>query len=709
MSKPPRYAGKRKADGGNDAEWEARKRTAQDLRKTTRLLPVAEAEDAVVSLVEQNQVVVLIGETGSGKTTQVPQYLLKRLYPRESSGKVIGITQPRRIAAVTVARRVSEEFGCKLGGAVGYAVRFDDNSGPSTRIKYMTDGLLLRELLTSTSLSEYSCIILDEAHERSINSDVLLGLLKQLISKRNDLKIVVMSATLNAQMFSDFFGGCPIGYIEGRAYPVDVFYTTEPVLNIVDAAVTTVLQIHIDNPKETGDILVFLTGQDTIEDCTRILLDKTKGFGEGDMPLLVIPLYANLSPEKQARAFVPPPEGKRKVILSTNVAETSLTLPNIRYVVDCGLVKEKRYNPRTGMDSLLEVEVSQAQAKQRSGRAGRVASGHCYRMYPEEYYLQLNPTTEPEIKRVNLATVLLQLKQLGIKNPLTFDFVDPPVKTHLIAALHLLFLLGALDHKGNLTVIGSQIGAYPLPPNHGKALLVAESLGVFEEVVTVISMLSVENVLTNPTPQERAAADKKRAAFASPHGDHLTLLNLFNDFKKQKSQKDRFEWCKKVYINYRKMLSVLDVKRQLTEIHGELIKRPDFVREEIRAPQASTRKSEAEKLAEMKETEKKSEEDGEEVDLSALAGDKGASVRKAFCYGFFLNVAQYHPDKKVYVTAEGKHDVAIHPTSVLFKQRYKPPLLLFNELVFTKKRYMRDTLAIEESWLTEAAPGKWKR
>eukprot|EP01061_Rhynchopus_euleeides_P017295 TRINITY_DN28771_c0_g1_i1.p1 TRINITY_DN28771_c0_g1~~TRINITY_DN28771_c0_g1_i1.p1 ORF type:complete len:691 (+),score=317.28 TRINITY_DN28771_c0_g1_i1:274-2073(+) len=598
-------------------------------------------------------------------------------------------------------------MGCRLGNLVGYAVRFDDNTTPSTRVKYMTDGLLLRELLTSNALEAYSCVVLDEAHERSINSDVLLGLLKELAEKRPDLKIVIMSATLNAEMFSRFWNNCPIGYIEGRAFPVDVFYTAEPVQNIVDAAVTTVVQIHVDHPQEDGDILVFLTGQDTIEDCTRLLQEKVELMTSDDKQLLVIPLYANLAPERQARAFVPAPAGKRKVILATNVAETSLTLPNIRYVVDCGLVKEKRYNARTGMDSLLEVEVSQAQAKQRSGRAGRVQAGKCYRMYTEEGYLHLNPTTQPEIQRVNLSSVILQLKQLGVNDPLSFSFVDPPNKDHLVAALHLLFILGALDKRGKITKIGEQIGAYPLTPTHGKALLVAESLGVFEEVVSIVSMLSVENVMSNPTQHERAAADKKRQAFSSPHGDHLTLLNLLNDYRKQKTQRDKSDWCKRVFINPRKILQVLDVKKQLTEVHTALRKRDDFEAVQVSAPALVTSEEKAEGDA---ASIAAPEEDSTAAKMEAvLRSDKTAAIRKTFCYGFFFNVAQYNLDRKVYVTAEGKHEVAIHPTSVLFKLRYKPPLLLFNELVYTKKRYMRDVVSIEEAWLAEAAPGKWKR
>eukprot|EP01064_Diplonema_japonicum_P011951 TRINITY_DN1940_c0_g7_i1.p1 TRINITY_DN1940_c0_g7~~TRINITY_DN1940_c0_g7_i1.p1 ORF type:complete len:668 (+),score=149.36 TRINITY_DN1940_c0_g7_i1:57-2060(+) len=656
-------------DRPNNPEWEARKKKSRELRRVARELPVAEAEEGILEMIRANQAVVLIGETGSGKTTQVPQFLLKEL---DLNGKRIGVTQPRRIAAVTIARRVAEEVGTKVGGTVGYAVRFDDTTSPKTKIKYMTDGILMRELLTSKNLDQYSVLILDEAHERTVNSDVLLGLIKDLTRRRSDLKIIVMSATLNASTFSAFWGNCPVGYVQGRTYPVEIFYSAEPIKDIVDGAVTTILQVHLDHPNTDGDILVFLTGQDTIEDCARCLEDKVSLF-TSEKRLLIVPLYANLPPERQARAFVPPPEGARKVILSTNVAETSLTIPNIRYVVDSGLVKENRYNPRTGMESLIEVEVSQAQAKQRSGRAGRVQEGECYRMYTEEAYLGLNITTEPEIKRVNLAGVILELKLLGVDDPMAFDFIDPPNRQHLVAALHLLYLLGALGNDGKVTECGALIGSFPITPTHAKALLRGHELGVLDSVVSILAMLSVDNVLTNPSRSEREVADKRRSAFSSPHGDHLSLLNMFSDFRKQKKVGERKEWCRQLFINERKMLQVADVRKQLMEVFKTKVK------------------------------------GNVEADEIGPGMDAATQIRKAFCSGFFLNVAQYDFDKKIYVTSESRQEVGIHPTSVLFRQRTRPPLLIYNELVYTKKRYVREVMSVEEQWLIEAAPGKWRK
>ena len=639
---------RKQQNGGDDPERAARRAKGIELRKTAAQLPVAEAQDGVIELIKNNQVVVLIGETGSGKTTQVPQFLLRRL---GDSAKTIAVTQPRRIAAVTIARRVSEEMGCKLGGLVGYAVRFDDTSSPQTRIKYMTDGILMRELLSSKDLSRYGVVILDEAHERTVNNDILIGLIKEITTRRSDLRIVVMSATLNAEIFSKYWGNCPIGYIEGRTYPVDVFYTAEPCQDIIDSAVITILQIHVDHPNEDGDILVFLTGQDTIEDATRILQEKIKLIPKGDRELLPIPLYANLTFEKQGRAFVPPPVNCRKVILATNVAETSLTIPNIKFVVDCGLVKEKRYNPVTGMESLTEVQVSQAQAKQRSGRAGRVQSGECYRMFTEHAYLSLNQVTEPEIKRVNLSSVILQLKMLGVDDIMSFSFIEPPKEQNLVAALHLLYLLGALDTKGCVTDVGKKIAKLPIDPTHARTLIAAEEFGVFDSVVSIIAMLSTENVLSSPNKYQRDQVDANRQAFHSPHGDHLTMLNIFNEFKKQ-SKKDVFDWCRQLLVNYRKMASVLDIRKQLRQFSGYTA-----------------------------------------ADKEQEIADSTSMIRKAFCHGFFLNVAQYDFDKKIYHTAETKQEVSIHPSSCLFRSRQRPPLVLYDEVLFTKKRFMRSIIS----------------
>eukprot|EP01062_Namystynia_karyoxenos_P043667 TRINITY_DN31979_c0_g1_i1.p1 TRINITY_DN31979_c0_g1~~TRINITY_DN31979_c0_g1_i1.p1 ORF type:complete len:590 (+),score=160.93 TRINITY_DN31979_c0_g1_i1:75-1844(+) len=501
---------------------------AAELRKAAAELPVSAARQGIIDIVRKHGALVLIGETGSGKTTQVPQFVLDAL---GDSCRCVAITQPRRLAAVTVAKRVAEEQGVELGGRVGYAVRFDDKSSRGTRIKYMTDGLLIRELLTDRTIPHYGAVILDEAHERSVNTDVLFGLLKRLRREsRPDLKVIVMSATLNADLFSKFWDNCPIGYVKGRAHPVTTYYASEPQADVVDACVTAALQVHLDHPKTPGDVLVFMTGQDAIEDAARILEERAQLLAPG-RGILIVPLYAGLPWEKQARAFVPPPEGMRKIILSTNVAETSLTIPNVRFVVDCGLVKEKRYNPRTGMDSLTEVAVSRAQAQQRCGRAGREFPGECYRLYTEEVFQGLQPSTEAEIRRVNLASVVLQLKRMGV-DPLHFDFIEAPAKPHLVAALHLLLVLGALDNSGDITPLGREMSRYPLDPTHAKVLLAADATGVLHPCATILAMLAVENVMQTPSQRERDLADQRRQDFASPHGDHLTLLNAFREYQK---------------------------------------------------------------------------------------------------------------------------------------------------------------------------------
>eukprot|EP01065_Artemidia_motanka_P023397 TRINITY_DN2798_c4_g1_i1.p1 TRINITY_DN2798_c4_g1~~TRINITY_DN2798_c4_g1_i1.p1 ORF type:complete len:693 (+),score=134.04 TRINITY_DN2798_c4_g1_i1:68-2146(+) len=652
-----------------DAGEEELRKEAEALRKVARSLPVAEAERKIVSLVKQNSAFVLIGETGSGKTTQVPQFLLKAL---GKECRCVAVTQPRRIAAVTIARRVAAEQGVRVGGRVGYAVRFDDASGPHTRIKYVTDGLLLRELLTDPDLSAYGAIVLDEAHERSVNTDVLFGLLKKIRRERRpDLKVIVMSATLDAKLFSSFWDDCPIGFVRGRTHPVEVFYADEPQSDVVDACVTTALQIHTDHSNEPGDILVFMTGQDVIEDAARILLEKAPLLPP-DNKLIVVPLYAGLPWEKQARAFVPPPTGHRKVILSTNVAETSLTIPNIRFVIDCGLVKEKRYNPRTGMDLLTEVPVSQAQARQRCGRAGREFPGKCFRLFTERAFQELERTTQAEIRRVNLCSVVLQLKRLGIDNPLAFDFIQPPATPHLVAALHLLHVLGALDSNGKLTDVGHEMALFPLDPTHAKVVQSAAEFRASRPCVDVLAMLSVDNVLRTPSQRERELADQRRQSFSSAHGDHLTLLNAVREFERARKERRQKEWCMQMFVSERKMLEVIDVRRQLVDILKQR---------------------------------------GKDVGSAHEPGssEEATAVRKAMVAGFFTNIARYDPVRKAYVTTDTHQDVHVHPASVLFIQRKKAPLVMYNELVHTTKRYMRGVSVVEEQWVADAAPLLWRR
>ncbi|KAK8551069.1 hypothetical protein V6N12_039737 [Hibiscus sabdariffa] len=422
-------------------------RSKLSIQEQRQSLPIYKLKKELVQAVHDNQVLVVIGETGSGKTTQVTQYLAEAGYT--TRGK-IGCTQPRRVAAMSVAKRVAEEFGCRLGEEVGYAIRFEDCTGPDTVIKYMTDGMLLREILIDGDLSQYTVIMLDEAHERTIHTDVLFGLLKQLLKRRADLRLIVTSATLDAEKFSGYFFDCSIFSIPGRTFPVEILYTKQPESDYLDAALITVLQIHLTEPE--GDILVFLTGQEEIDFACQSLYERMKGLGKNVPELIILPVYSALPSEMQSRIFDPAPPGKRKVVVATNIAEASLTIDGIFYVVDPGFAKQNVYNPKQGLDSLVITPISQASAKQRAGRAGRTGPGKCYRLYTESAYRnEMSPTSIPEIQRINLGTTTLNMKAMGINDLLSFDFMDPPAPQALLSAMEQLYSLGALDEEGLLT------------------------------------------------------------------------------------------------------------------------------------------------------------------------------------------------------------------------------------------------------------------
>ncbi|XP_048448906.1 ATP-dependent RNA helicase DHX8-like, partial [Rhincodon typus] len=395
---------KKHAFGGNKASYG--RKTQMSILEQRESLPIYRLKEQLVQAVHDNQVLIVIGETGSGKTTQITQYLAEAGYT--TRGK-IGCTQPRRVAAMSVAKRVSEEYGCCLGQEVGYTIRFEDCTSPETVIKYMTDGMLLRECLIDPDLSPYAIIMLDEAHERTIHTDVLFGLLKKTVKKRPDMKLIVTSATLDAVKFSQYFYEAPIFTIPGRTYPVEVLYTKEPETDYLDASLITVMQIHLTEPP--GDILVFLTGQEEIDTACEILYERMKSMGPDVPELIILPVYSALPSEMQTRIFDPAPPGSRKVVIATNIAETSLTIDGIYYVVDPGFVKQKVYNSKTGIDQLVVTPISQAQAKQRAGRAGRTGPGKCYRLYTERAYRdEMLTTNVPEIQRTNLASTVLSLK-----------------------------------------------------------------------------------------------------------------------------------------------------------------------------------------------------------------------------------------------------------------------------------------------------------
>ncbi|CAH0746915.1 unnamed protein product [Bemisia tabaci] len=626
-------------------------KTNLSLLEQRQSLPIYKLKDELIKAVNDNQILIVIGETGSGKTTQITQYLAEAGFT--ARGK-IGCTQPRRVAAMSVAKRVAEEFGCRLGQEVGYTIRFEDCTSPETVIKYMTDGMLLRECLVDLDLKSYSIIMLDEAHERTIHTDVLFGLLKQAVKKRSELKLIVTSATLDAVKFSSYFFEAPIFTIPGRTFPVEVLYTKEPETDYLDASLITVMQIHLREPP--GDILLFLTGQEEIDSACEILYERMKSLGPDVPELIILPVYSALPSEMQTRIFEAAPPGSRKVVIATNIAETSLTIDGIFYVVDPGFVKQKVYNSKTGMDSLVVTPISQAQAKQRAGRAGRTGPGKCYRLYTERAYRdEMLPTPVPEIQRTNLATTVLQLKTMGINDLLHFDFMDAPPVESLIMALEQLHSLSALDDEGLLTRLGRRMAEFPLEPNLSKMLIMSVHLQCSDEILTVVSMLSIQNVFYRPKDKQ-ALADQKKAKFNQQEGDHLTLLSVYNSWRNNKFSN---AWCYENFVQIRTLKRAQDVRKQLLGIM-----------------------------------------DRHKLDVVS-AGKNTVRVQKAVCSGFYRNAAKKDPQEG-YRTLVDSQVVYIHPSSALFNRQ--PEWVIYHELVQTTKEYMREVTTIDPKWLVEFAP-----
>lgn len=627
-----------------------------EILKQRESLPIYEYKERLLKAVEDNQILIVIGETGSGKTTQMTQYLLEAGFCGRR--RKIGCTQPRRIAAKSVAKRVAEEMGVTLGTTVGYSIRFDDCTSPNTRIKYMTEGMLLRECLLDDELNNYDIIILDEAHERTIYTDVLFGLIKQITKKRPDVKIIVTSATLDAVKFSGYFFDCKILKIPGRTFPVETYFANELEHDYLEASMSCVLQIHLNEPP--GDILLFLTGQEEIDSACKIMTERMARLGDEAPELIVLPVYSSLPAEKQSRIFEPTPAGSRKCVVATNIAEASLTIDGIYYVVDPGFAKIKCFNPKLGMDSLKVAPISQASADQRKGRAGRTGPGKCFRLYTEEAYRsEMMPVTIPEIQRTNLANTVLMLKAIGINDLVKFDFMDRPPDQSLIAAQETLFALGALDENGLLTNLGFSMAEFPLEPQLSKMLLTSVDLGSSKEILTIISMLNVQSVFYRPKDKQ-SIADQKKAKFAHTEGDHLTLLTVFDAWKNNDFSSI---WCVDNFIHFRAMKRARDVRQQLVTLMDR-----------FKLPLVSCRS-----------------------DYS--------KIRKSIAAGFFAHAAKRDP-KDGYKTLVDDQTVHIHPSSTLFNKN--PEYVVYHELVLTSKEYMRNVVVIDQKWLVDVAPNFYK-
>lgn len=627
------------------------------LSQQRQYLPIYSVRDELLQVVRENQVIIVVGETGSGKTTQLTQYLLEDGYTKNG---IVGCTQPRRVAAMSVAKRVSEEMETDLGDKVGYAIRFEDVTGPNTLIKYMTDGVLLRETLKDSDLDKYRVIVMDEAHERSLSTDVLFGILKKVVAQRRDFKLIVTSATLNATKFSSFFGSVPIFHIPGRTFPVNILYSKTPCEDYVEAAVKQAMAIHITSPP--GDILIFMTGQDEIEATCYALAERMEQLvsttKKGVPKLSILPIYSQLPADLQAKIFQKAEEGARKCIVATNIAETSLTVDGILYVIDTGYGKMKVYNPRMGMDALQVFPVSRAAADQRAGRAGRTGPGTCYRLYTESAYQnEMLPNPVPEIQRTNLGNVVLLLKSLKIENLLDFDFMDPPPQDNILNSMYQLWVLGALNNVGSLTDLGWKMVEFPLDPPLAKMLLMGEQLDCLDEVLTIVSMLSVPSVFFRP--KDRAEeSDAAREKFFVPESDHLTLLNVYQQWKVNNYRGD---WCNDHFLHVKGLKKAREVRSQLLDILKTL-----------------------------------------KIPLTSCGPDWDV-VRQAICSAYFHNSARLKGVGE-YVNCRNGMPCHLHPSSALYGLGYTPDYVVYHELILTTKEYMQCATAVEAQWLAELGP-----
>ncbi|PVU85597.1 hypothetical protein BB559_006920 [Furculomyces boomerangus] len=774
---------------------------AKNLLKQRKELPIYSAKDAIVKSIEKNKTVVVIGETGSGKTTQIPQFLLESGMVR-NFGSAIAVTQPRRVAATSISKRVADEVGTKLGVKVGYGIRFDDCSSKYTKIKYLTDGMLLREVLSDPLLLKYKVVILDEAHERTLRTDILFGMLKDIQKKREELyhqqkakrksnkkkefeynqnleehskkkpkvhtffgentelnnkesinvngkhktedndiskngdisekskdlvettekdveelKIIIMSATLDAEKFSKYFNDAPVLYISGRQFPVKIFYTNEPQSDYLDSAHITVMQIHLETNPNSGDILVFLSGQEEIESLEKLISESNNQIAPNSSSgtLIPAPIYAALPQHQQNKVFEKTPQNSRKVVLATNIAETSITIPGIRYVVDTGVHKVRGFDPRIGVESLLVNPISKSSSRQRSGRAGRMESGVCYRLYTEGDYDKLEEDDEPEIKRRQLTSVILTLKAAGIDDVLGFDYMDIPSKPAMKNALLELYSLEALDENGNLCELGRWMAEFPLDPIYSKVLYESQKYKCTSEALDLVAALSVETLFYNPiNSRDQAAAAHKQ--FMSIDGDHWTVINLlraYNEYRdnstkvvifdqveeqdlvgtpengnisKKSNENHRNEelddqnstkrhkkdnvtknsqqkmeyWCHKHFVNYRNLTHVIKVRQQITKLCLRLGINPDV-----------------------------------------SCGDQTDDVLICLLSGFFYKCAMLQPDG-TYRSLSGSQTVHIHPASSMFRK--KAAAIVYDQLVFTNKLYAKGVSAIQPGWLSIAAP-----
>ena len=619
-------------------------------------LPVSQRKAEIQKLLSEHQVIVVAGETGSGKTTQLPKMCLELGFGNLG---MIGHTQPRRIAARSVAARIAEELETELGGLVGYKVRFNDQISDDTQIKLMTDGILLAEIQNDRFLNQYSCLIIDEAHERSLNNDFILGYLKQLLPRRRDLKLIITSATIDVERFSKHFNNAPIIEVSGRTYPVEVRY--RPVVEEDDQDQLQGILNAVDElqAEGRGDILIFMNGEREIRDTAEALQKQNLKHTE------ILPLFARLSAQEQNKIFHP--SGLNRIVLATNVAETSLTVPGIKYVIDPGTARISRYSYRTKVQRLPIEPISQASANQRKGRCGRVSEGICIRLYSEEDFNSRPEFTDPEILRTNLASVILQMTALGLDDIEAFPFVDAPDKRHIQDGIKLLEELGAFEivrtkagEKRQLTAVGRQLSQLPVDPRLAKMLLCAVSQGALHEVMIIVAALSIQDPRERPQEKQQAS-DEKHRRFADKKSDFLAFLNLWRYLQEQQKELSKNQFrrqCQKDFLNYLRIREWQDIYHQIR-----------LTVREMGLP-INSEKAEYQQ------------------------------IHTALLSGLLSHIGLKEAEKQQYLGARNAH-FAIFPNSVLFKKQ--PKWVMAAELVETSKLWGRMVAEIEPEWIEPLA------
>ncbi|XP_048412986.1 probable ATP-dependent RNA helicase DHX40 isoform X2 [Stegostoma tigrinum] len=618
-------------------------------------LPIHQHKESLVQAVRDHPFLIVTGETGSGKTTQLPQYLCQAGLGRHG---IIGVTQPRRVAAMSVALRVAEEMDCSLGSRVGYQVRFDDCTSEETEIKYMTDGCLLREILQDPCLSRYGVIILDEAHERSLSTDILFGLLRSLPAwmpvsreRRLPLKVVVMSATLEAEKLSKFLGGCPVCRVSGRSYPVEEIFCNligpkdKEGSGLVKEVANIAVDIHMN--ESGGDILVFLTGQSEIERACDLLFQKGESINyrydvrdQSIEGLLILPLYGSMSTDQQRKVFLPAPPHIRKCVVATNIAATSLTIDGIR-----------------------------SEAVQRAGRAGRTSAGKCYRIYSKQFWEMCMPDhMVPEVQRTSLSFVILTLKCLGVNNVIGFPYLDSPEERHILEALKNLYQNDAIDRTGCVTKLGRLMVEFPLRPSLTRALIKAAAIGCERLMLPVAAMLSVESVFIRPgKPEKQQEAELRHRELALEAGGSNDFVTLLNVFEKCRASDLPASWCREHWIHWRAMKTAFNVETQLREILDKLKQKKDFPSE-------------------------------------TFNGSRSELLRRCLCAGYFCNVARRSVGKTFHTMDGHGLAVHIHPSSILFDQESQLNWIIFHDVIVTSKIYVRTLCPVRYEWVKDLLP-----